>query len=288
MADTQVEDLEYHVTFPTAISADSGDGNSDNPAQSDRKEPVVILLGWAGCEDRHLSKYSAIYHSIGFTTVRYTLPSQHMVSAPKIKVIARKVLELVFDLGLEENVVFFHVFSNAGCFIYRYITQYLHNPEFGGGELASIKVGGCIFDSAPCATSLLMYLKVRNRADKTSGFFMRIVHIVIILLAGILSFFLPSGSSWNIRQDISSFMSEMKIDRSRYPQLYLYSKTDDICDWRGVEDVVEARRKKGSEVQQVCWQESPHCAHLLAHRDEYIQNCQDFVQGCLLTFMDED
>lgn len=26
------------------------------------KEPVVILLGWAGCKDKHLSKYSAIYN----------------------------------------------------------------------------------------------------------------------------------------------------------------------------------------------------------------------------------
>ncbi|KAJ0058955.1 hypothetical protein NL108_003291, partial [Boleophthalmus pectinirostris] len=26
------------------------------------KEPVVILLGWAGCKDKHLSKYSSIYN----------------------------------------------------------------------------------------------------------------------------------------------------------------------------------------------------------------------------------
>jgi len=25
------------------------------------KRPVVILLGWAGCQDRYLAKYSAIY-----------------------------------------------------------------------------------------------------------------------------------------------------------------------------------------------------------------------------------
>ncbi|XP_038049426.1 transmembrane protein 53-like [Patiria miniata] len=290
MADLDVPDLEYHVTFPTAISTESGDGNSDNPALSDRKEPVVILLGWLGCEDRHLSKYSAIYHSIGFTTVRYTVPRELILtpSPAKLKVVARKVLELVFDLGLEENVVFFHVFSNGGCFLYRYITQYLHNPAYEGGELASIKVGGCVFDSAPCDTDLLTHIKVRNRQDKTSGFFMRIVYTLLLLLGTLLSFFVPVSWSGNIPQELRSFMSDMKSDPSRYPQLFLYSKEDPVCNWRKVDDVVEARRKKYVEVQQVCWETAPHCRLLLAHPDEYIQNCKDFVQGCLLNFVDED
>ena len=33
----------------------------DFPENEDDKRPVIILLGWAGCQDRYLAKYSAIY-----------------------------------------------------------------------------------------------------------------------------------------------------------------------------------------------------------------------------------
>ncbi|XP_071800244.1 transmembrane protein 53-like [Asterias amurensis] len=286
MADAESEDLEYHVTFPTAISAAEGNENGGGTSELDRREPVVILLGWVGCEDRHLGKYSAIYHSLGFTTVRYTAPTEDILYNPlKLKDIARKVLELVFDLGLEENVVFFHIFSNGGCFIYKHLTEFLHDPQLGG-ELSTVKVAGCVYDSCPCAPSLLQYMKVRNAADKTSGFFMKIIKTIALLLFAVLAIFLPSN--WKSQKERSKFMSAMKTDPSRYPQLFLYSKTDEICPWRDVDDVVEARRKREVHVQQVCWDESNHCTHLLAHRDEYIQRCQDFAQGCLQNFLEDN
>ena len=55
--------LDYHITFPSPVSQDlyDDDGFETSPETSDQKEPVVILLGWAGCQDKHLAKYSAIY-----------------------------------------------------------------------------------------------------------------------------------------------------------------------------------------------------------------------------------
>lgn len=39
---------------------------SENPCHDGKKArkrlPVVILLGWGGCRDKNLAKYSAIYH----------------------------------------------------------------------------------------------------------------------------------------------------------------------------------------------------------------------------------
>lgn len=39
---------------------------SENPSQDGKEArkrlPVVILLGWGGCRDKNLAKYSAIYH----------------------------------------------------------------------------------------------------------------------------------------------------------------------------------------------------------------------------------
>jgi len=77
-------ELEYHITFPSPYSSDlshdagvSGDlfGGEDAPRnekvdevdmelqQHLLKEPVVIVLGWSGCSDQQLARYSEMYDS---------------------------------------------------------------------------------------------------------------------------------------------------------------------------------------------------------------------------------
>ena len=55
------DELEYYVTFPAAVSPEF---HEDTYAEAE-KEPVVFLFGWAGCEDRHLSKYAEMYKDLG-------------------------------------------------------------------------------------------------------------------------------------------------------------------------------------------------------------------------------
>lgn len=55
--------LEYFIKFPK-LTADNDfalvDGNEEN-----NNVPIVMLLGWAGCQDRYLMKYSKIYEERG-------------------------------------------------------------------------------------------------------------------------------------------------------------------------------------------------------------------------------
>ena len=66
--DEDEEDWEYYLSFPTPVPA--SDGAPDVTDSSIdffdfESEPVVILLGWAGCEDRYLAKYSSFYENAG-------------------------------------------------------------------------------------------------------------------------------------------------------------------------------------------------------------------------------
>lgn len=59
-------DIDYRVTFPSPKPSGEncvkyGLSINESNAEQSKKEPVVILLGWAGCENRHIAKYSAIY-----------------------------------------------------------------------------------------------------------------------------------------------------------------------------------------------------------------------------------
>uniref|UniRef100_A0A8C6ZPD6 Transmembrane protein 53 n=1 Tax=Nothoprocta perdicaria TaxID=30464 RepID=A0A8C6ZPD6_NOTPE len=112
--------------------------------------PVVVLLGWAGCRDRHLAKYSAIYSHTGCATIRYTAPWRMVFFSESfgiksLQTPAKRLLELLFDYSMENRPILFHVFSNGGVMLYRYILEALHTQQ----PFKSLRVVGTIFDSAP-------------------------------------------------------------------------------------------------------------------------------------------
>ena len=115
------DDLEFHITFPSPTSSiTDGKTTPDAAGQGEfvfvsrgDPEPVVFLLGWAGCIDKHLSKYSKIYEDFGCITIRYTAPAEYIFfDVEKIRPLAKKLLDLISEMSLEENPVFIHVFRD--------------------------------------------------------------------------------------------------------------------------------------------------------------------------------
>uniref|UniRef100_A0A8D0GEQ9 Transmembrane protein 53 n=1 Tax=Sphenodon punctatus TaxID=8508 RepID=A0A8D0GEQ9_SPHPU len=140
--------LQGEGILPSSRELDYRDTSPARGTKNDR--PVVILLGWAGCQDRHLAKYSTIYHEQGCIVIRYTAPWRMIffsesVGIKSLRTLARKLLELLFVYKIENQPLLFHVFSNGGAMLYRYVTELLrmHLP------FRHLKVVGAIFDSAP-------------------------------------------------------------------------------------------------------------------------------------------
>lgn len=62
------DSLEYFIKFPTPITAIEQEYSTEcdfNFALDETNTPIVILLGWVGCQDRYLMKYSKIYEDRG-------------------------------------------------------------------------------------------------------------------------------------------------------------------------------------------------------------------------------
>lgn len=66
------DSLEYFIKFPPPISAinqaypPNECGDCDFSFVTDEcNTPIVLLLGWAGCADKYLMKYSKIYEDRG-------------------------------------------------------------------------------------------------------------------------------------------------------------------------------------------------------------------------------
>ncbi|XP_070563310.1 transmembrane protein 53-like [Ptychodera flava] len=286
MATEGEEELEFHVTFPPALSPedDGEEGERDGAdLQQERAEPVVILLGWAGCQDRHLAKYSAIYQQQRFTTIRYSLPMEDTFFRPgKPKEMSLKIIELIFDLGLEDNVIIFHVFSNAGGFLYRGITEVVHDPNTV--KQGTIKIGGVIFDSSPAHTSIINAVRALVNGMQANAVVRYAIAVFFVLtqwLSGIAGLVFPPLRQYG--SGFQGYMYALENDKGRYPQMFLYSKADAVIPYSEVEKFAERRRVLGVPVRQMCWDDSAHCTLLVQHREEYINQCVQFVNDCLKT-----
>ena len=70
--------------------------------------------------DKELAKFSKIYEDAGCVTIRYTAPDEYVfLEQERVRPLARKLLDLVEEMSLENSPVFFHSFSNGGCVVYQ-------------------------------------------------------------------------------------------------------------------------------------------------------------------------
>lgn len=61
-------ELDYTIEIPDQLCRSQENGTSQDGKEAGTRQPLVILLGWGGCTDKNLAKYSAIYHKRVSTT----------------------------------------------------------------------------------------------------------------------------------------------------------------------------------------------------------------------------
>ncbi|XP_055497708.1 transmembrane protein 53 [Leucoraja erinacea] len=265
MGDTE---LEYSIVFP-------------DPSDSDLKEdPVIILLGWAGCQDKHLAKYSYIYKNQGCVVLRYTAPWRQIffpgIFRRNLRYIARKLLDLLFDIGIEEHPILFHVFSNAGSMLYRHIVELLINQN--ETYFTKFNVIGTVFDSAPGNRNVLGSVRALNVVLGSSvNSFVKCFALPAFILVAVFQVLLyPAIQFFSL-----SHYDALKADPSRWPQLFLYSKADKIISYKDVEEMIKARKRLNIEVQSLDFNSSQHVNHFRKFPDKYSISCIGFFTECV-------
>ena len=64
---TNVEDVDKHFIVHPALT---------QSVSTEKVEPLVIILGWAGATHKNLDKYSQVYRERGCGTLQYILPTR--------------------------------------------------------------------------------------------------------------------------------------------------------------------------------------------------------------------
>ncbi|KAM8805490.1 transmembrane protein 53 [Eudromia elegans] len=187
---------------------------------------------------------------------------------------AKRLLELLFDHSMENRPVLFHVFSNGGVMLYRYILEALHTQQ----PFKSLRVVGTIFDSAP------------GKRNLRGG--LRALETVLVSTNVLLKYFLLFSFATTavvmriVLYPLTRFVHETHYDAllkapSRWPELYLYSQADAVIKARDVEQMADARQHLGVSTKAVDFSDSAHVSHLRAYPTSYSNLCRTFLSDCV-------
>ncbi|CAG7720037.1 unnamed protein product [Allacma fusca] len=117
--DFSTKDLSCQVEYPTVepISPAAKENIAscrDVECQGDSRALVVVLIGWAGAEDRNLKKYSDTYLNMGCIVVRFIAPLRvTFLNFDKLPKLAVRAVDILKKWQLNEHPMFFNVFSNG-------------------------------------------------------------------------------------------------------------------------------------------------------------------------------
>ncbi|XP_034559439.1 transmembrane protein 53 [Notolabrus celidotus] len=266
------EEIDYNIVFPDAGTLERHWHGT--------KEPVVILLGWAGCKDKHLSKYSSIYNEQGCVTIRYTAPLKTVFISEsfgykELSSTALKLLEILFDYEVENSPIFFHIFSNGGFMLYRYIIELLNSDK----QFSSLRVIGAVVDSAPGSGNVRGALRALRATlgPKISP----VLRYVLLALFAVTVFLLRI-----VLYPLTKYIHKNHYDAVQerppaWPHFFLYSRADQVIRYSDIEVFVEALKQKGVPMDSFDFLSSPHVGHYREFPEPYALKCRDFLVACM-------
>ncbi|XP_055541929.1 transmembrane protein 53-B [Wyeomyia smithii] len=276
--------LEYFIKFPSPnFKTEAPGAESDYVfVCNETNVPIVLLLGWAGCQDKYLMKYSKIYEDRGLITIRYTAPVNNLFWKRKAMVqIGEKILKLIYDMNFDSHPLIFHVFSNGGAFLYQHIA--LANRR----SKRPVRICGMIFDSAPGDRRILGLFRAisailgkERRCNALVSAFMAISIIFLWTFEDSFNYLrnLVYSDGYEVQTNPSH---NLKYECNEWPQLFLYSKTDRLIPYTDIEKFAVYRQKCGTDVRMVCFDRSEHVKHYIRHPQEYIYSVCKFINDCL-------
>ena len=232
--------------------------------------PLVLVLGWAGAIDKHVLKYAQMYENMGYHTIRLSPSVRLSIFQPNShKEYALKLLDLIKSKShLNQAPIVVHTFSNAGCFIYRHVSEILSESK---NEYSYLKpnLKSMIYDSGPGLPSDFVRLKRAVIELVEDAVKSRILAYMITSIGLFMYHFNAKNSKPNF---LDTTIDSLIRDKFELPILAFISKADDLICYKQTIEFLNERQKllSKSKIEKVIFEDSAHCMHYLVHKEVYL------------------
>ncbi|KAK9874315.1 hypothetical protein WA026_002667 [Henosepilachna vigintioctopunctata] len=240
--------------------------------------PIVFLLGWSGALDKHLAVYSKLYEEKGFITMRYICPVVYnLFQYHKMDEVAKNIANFFIEPNFQNKNIIFHVFSNGGSFQYEFVVKALDENS------TSSQIKGVIFDSAPGVLSFSsVYGAVNSMKRESYTPWIKAESFVVVASHFARKLFNRFYGKL-INKKIYEFnpIVNLRNEKNRCPQHFIYSKGDLLVPYQEVEQFWKHRKSLGVDVTTQVYADTPHVRHYPYNKLNYKRSIFQFVSKCL-------
>ncbi|GAB7325159.1 hypothetical protein MBLNU13_g09239t1 [Cladosporium sp. NU13] len=245
---------------------------------------LVVLCTWMSAACKHISKYTQQYRQqypdadilvveSGVAEMVYrSNPSQQIRLQPARDVLLSHTSQNAQGHSQREAVL--HVFSNGGSQCAIQLATSLPEP------IRLNAFSAIIFDSCPGTATYQRTIQSLTlsmpKSPLTKYLGPPILHAVLCLLY--LSLFVTGAEDVITR--IRMQLNDRKIFGPKVPRLYIYSKADKLVPYQDVKSHVDDAKIKGYRAtSEVLFETSAHCAHAMAHKEQYWQAVGELLKA---------
>lgn len=245
------------------------------PSVAPEPHAVVHLIGWTGCQPKHLQKYVDVWTGLGGAAVMETSHCRMGVSeawsTTKFEALAAELLERLESAGTAKLVL--HIFSNGGGMLWAALTRRME------ATASRVRFAALVFDSCPGSfrslTAGFNFLWASQRAPAARvGIAVAAPLIALVACVSTLASVRCSTSGASDAQsryidDFVRYCERLHEPSPRLPVLFLYSADDALIPPSAVEGAMQRLTAAGADVAHKRWERSEHVQHLRTDPEGY-------------------
>jgi hypothetical protein len=243
------------------------DKNTLSPTNS---PDLILLFSWTGAIGKHVSKYTETY--------------QKLFPSTPILVITTSLKDLCFRSSINKQVrlapIINHIqktFGNLENILVHCFSEGGSNKAVEFAEAYHTFVG----EKLPCMALCLDSTPGNPRFWNLCNAFKRsLPHNRIVRASGLVVGSVVLGGAWALytvvkgREDNVISKTRQRLNDENFwsldiPRAYLFSKSDDLIEWKDIKEHADDAAGRGVPTRQACFVKSAHCGHIKEDADEY-------------------
>ncbi|XP_017462674.1 PREDICTED: transmembrane protein 53-B isoform X2 [Rhagoletis zephyria] len=235
------------------------------------ENPLVLMMAWLMAKQKHLKKYTQIYTDMGFdVVVVHVTPWQLLWPVKGTQVVAAETLKFIENNKSYAPIVI-HGFSVGAYQLGEVMIQMARDMERYTQVLDRIVCQ--IWDSAADITEIPIGVP-KSIFPKNSR-----------MQSALRNYILYHMKTFHNQASVHYMRSSQMFHSTliKQPALFFVSENDPIGPPSSNQAVRENWERANIKVTFKCWERSQHAAHLIRHREEYLECLVKHLESCGLT-----